>query len=61
MQADRRDAAVRAFGEMVERARLHDGCLDVSISAVVSARAMAQTIAHWPGFTPPRGRHLLRC
>jgi hypothetical protein len=28
MQADRCDAAVRAFGEMVERARLRDGCLE---------------------------------
>lgn len=28
-----RDAAVRAFGDMVERARKQDGCLDFSISA----------------------------
>ena len=28
-----RDAAVRAFGEMLERARKHDGCLDLAISA----------------------------
>jgi quinol monooxygenase YgiN len=28
-----RDAAVRAFRDMVERARKHDGCLDFSISA----------------------------
>lgn len=28
-----RDAAVRAFSDMVERARKHDGCLDFSISA----------------------------
>lgn len=32
-EAGRRDAAVRAFGEMLERARKHDGCLDLSISA----------------------------
>jgi quinol monooxygenase YgiN len=31
--ADNRDAAVRAFAEMVERARNYDGCLDLSISA----------------------------
>ena len=28
-----RDAAVRAFSKMLERARKHDGCLDLSISA----------------------------
>ena len=28
-----RDAAVQAFISMVERARKHDGCLDLSISA----------------------------
>jgi len=32
-EADQRDAAVEAFADMVERARKHDGCLDVSISA----------------------------
>ncbi len=31
--ADKRDAAVAAFANMVERARKHDGCLDLSISA----------------------------
>jgi len=31
--ADRRDAAVHAHMEMVERARKWDGCLDISISA----------------------------
>jgi quinol monooxygenase YgiN len=31
--ARKRDAAVRAFAAMVERARKHDGCLDLSISA----------------------------
>jgi quinol monooxygenase YgiN len=31
--ADRRDAAVAAFAEMVARARKADGCVDVSISA----------------------------
>ena len=29
----RRDAAIEAFGDMLERARKHDGCLDLSISA----------------------------
>jgi quinol monooxygenase YgiN len=32
-EADQRDAAVAAFADMVERARKHDGCLDLSISA----------------------------
>ena len=32
-EADGRDAAVAAFAGMVERARAHDGCLDLSISA----------------------------
>lgn len=32
-EAGKRDAAVRAFDEMIERARKHDGCLDLSISA----------------------------
>lgn len=27
-----RDATLRAFGEMLERARKQDGCLDLSIS-----------------------------
>jgi quinol monooxygenase YgiN len=31
--AGKRDAAVAAFAGMVERARKHDGCLDLSISA----------------------------
>ena len=32
-EADQRDAAVAAFADMVQRARKHDACLDVSISA----------------------------
>ena len=32
-EADKRDAAVAAFAEMVVRARKHEGCLDLSISA----------------------------
>jgi quinol monooxygenase YgiN len=32
-EADKRDAAVAAFAEMVARARTQDGCLDVAISA----------------------------
>lgn len=32
-EAGKRDAAVEAFAGMVERARKHDGCLDVAISA----------------------------
>ena len=32
-EAHKRDAAVEAFADMVERARKHDGCLDLSISA----------------------------
>lgn len=28
-----RDEAVRSFGEMLKRARKHDGCLDIAISA----------------------------
>jgi quinol monooxygenase YgiN len=32
-EAHKRDAAVRAFAAMVERARKFDGCLDLSISA----------------------------
>jgi quinol monooxygenase YgiN len=31
--ADQRDAAVAAFADMVQRARKHDACLDVAISA----------------------------
>jgi quinol monooxygenase YgiN len=31
--AGQRDAAVSAFANLVERARKHDGCLDLSISA----------------------------
>lgn len=32
-KADRRDSTVAAFAEMVARARKHDGCLEVAISA----------------------------
>lgn len=32
-EAHKRDAAVEAFADMVERARKYDGCLDLSISA----------------------------
>ena len=32
-ESGKRDAAVQAFCEMQERARKHDGCLDLSISA----------------------------
>ncbi len=32
-EASKRDAVVEAFAEMVERARKHDGCLDLSLSA----------------------------
>jgi quinol monooxygenase YgiN len=32
-EAHKRDAAVKAFADMVERARRYDGCLDLSISA----------------------------
>jgi quinol monooxygenase YgiN len=32
-EADRRDAAVAAFADMLQRARHRDGCLDFSISA----------------------------
>lgn len=32
-EAHKRDAAVQAFAGMVEQARKHDGCLDLSISA----------------------------
>lgn len=32
-ETNKRDAAVKAFAAMVERARKHDGCLDLSISA----------------------------
>ena len=32
-EADKRDAAVAAFADMVERARKYDGCVDLSISA----------------------------
>lgn len=32
-EADKRDAAVATFADMVGRARRHDGCLDLSISA----------------------------
>ena len=31
-EAHKRDAAVAAFADMVERARRYDGCLDLSIS-----------------------------
>jgi quinol monooxygenase YgiN len=31
-ESGKRDAAVRAFSEMLERARKQDGCLDLSIS-----------------------------
>ena len=33
IDAHKRDAAVEAFADMVERARKYDGCLDLSISA----------------------------
>lgn len=32
-EADQRDVAVEALTDMVERARKHDGCLDLSITA----------------------------
>jgi quinol monooxygenase YgiN len=32
-EAHKRDAAVEAFANMVERARKYDGCLDLSMSA----------------------------
>ena len=32
-EANKRDAAVEAFADMVERARRHDGCLDLSLGA----------------------------
>ena len=32
-EGHKRDAAVEAFADMVERARSYDGCLDLSISA----------------------------
>jgi quinol monooxygenase YgiN len=32
-ESDKRDAAVAAFADMIGRARKHDGCLDLSISA----------------------------
>jgi quinol monooxygenase YgiN len=32
-EASKRDAVVEAFAEMVVRARKHDGCLDLSLSA----------------------------
>ena len=32
-KAGKRDATVKAFNDMLERARKHDGCLDLSISA----------------------------
>ena len=32
-ETDKRDAAVEAFGSMIERARKYDGCLDLSICA----------------------------
>ena len=32
-EAHKRDAAVAAFADMVERARKYDGCVDLSISA----------------------------
>jgi quinol monooxygenase YgiN len=32
-EAHKRDAAVEAFADMVERARRYDGCLDLSIGA----------------------------
>jgi quinol monooxygenase YgiN len=32
-EAHKRDAAVEAFANMVERARKYDGCLDLSITA----------------------------
>ena len=32
-EADKRDSAVAAIAEMVARARKHDACLDVAISA----------------------------
>jgi quinol monooxygenase YgiN len=32
-ESDKRDAAVKAFADMVKRARQYDGCLDLSMSA----------------------------
>ena len=45
--ADKRDAAVAAFAEMVARARKHDGCLDVAISADSIDPKRINVFEHW--------------
>ncbi len=46
-EADKRDSAVAAFAEMVARARKHDGCLDVAISADAVDPERINVFEHW--------------
>ena len=46
-EADKRDSAVAAFAEMVARARKHDGCLDVAISADAVDPERINIFEHW--------------
>jgi quinol monooxygenase YgiN len=45
--ADKRDSAVAAFADMVARARKHDGCLDVAISADAVDPERINVFEHW--------------
>jgi quinol monooxygenase YgiN len=42
-----RDAAIQAFSNMLERARKHDGCLDLSISADSVDRGRVNIFELW--------------
>jgi quinol monooxygenase YgiN len=46
-EADKRDAAVAAFADMVSRARKYDGCLDVAISADSVDPERINVFEHW--------------
>lgn len=45
--ADERDQAVAAHQEMVARARAHDGCLDLAISADAIDPERINIFEHW--------------
>ena len=46
-EADKRDSAVAAHAEMVARARKHDGCLDLAISADSVDPERINIFEHW--------------
>ncbi len=47
IEADKRDSIVAAFAEMVARARKHNGCLDVAISADSVDPERINVFEHW--------------